>query len=131
MYPVDWRASPRHLFHWYVCMRKRGLEGRGRRRKGGERIRSERKGTNCINAEDCNPDKISGLINFEKRQQLWRVISAFLSYQPIPYNYHKVHQIMVFLKDLKADSGNMYPSLYFIFLFVIFLYVISFISFHF
>jgi hypothetical protein len=52
---------------------------------------------------------MEGLINFEKRQQLYRVITAFLSYQPIPYNYHKVHQIMVFLQDLKVDSGSLYP----------------------
>lgn len=56
--------------------------------------------------EDCNPDEMQGLINFEKRQQLWRVISAYLSYQPIPYNYHKVHQIMVFLQDLKVEHGS-------------------------
>lgn len=56
--------------------------------------------------EDCSSDKIDGLINWEKRQQLWRVISAFLSYQPIPYNYHKVHQIMIFLRDLKVDTED-------------------------
>jgi len=61
--------------------------------------------------EDCSPQKISGLINFEKRQRLRKFIDAFLSYQPIPYHYHKVYQIMVFLQEPKVDDVNLSGTL--------------------
>eukprot|EP01111_Echinosteliopsis_oligospora_P010061 TRINITY_DN3066_c0_g1_i2.p1 TRINITY_DN3066_c0_g1~~TRINITY_DN3066_c0_g1_i2.p1 ORF type:complete len:592 (+),score=144.09 TRINITY_DN3066_c0_g1_i2:1781-3556(+) len=56
--------------------------------------------------EDCNPDKINGLINFEKRQRLWKAINSFTIYQPIPYIFYRVHQVVVFLKDLKIGTED-------------------------
>ena len=43
--------------------------------------------------EEQHPDHISGLINFQKRQLLFRAINQIQGYQQIPYNLQPVHQI--------------------------------------
>ncbi|KYQ96804.1 Ras guanine nucleotide exchange factor [Tieghemostelium lacteum] len=54
--------------------------------------------------DEGSPDKIDNMINLNKRRTLWRVISNTIRYQPIPYNFLKVHQISLFLTELKLDA---------------------------
>jgi len=59
--------------------------------------------------EEQNPDRINGLINFEKRQLLFRSITAIQGYQQRPYNLQPVHQIESFLtKFPKKDEIGLY-----------------------
>eukprot|EP01132_Coremiostelium_polycephalum_P000691 gene691-852_t len=59
--------------------------------------------------DEGSPDKIDHLINLNKRRTIWRVISNTMKYQPIPYNFLKVHQIQVFLTELKVDVEQTKP----------------------
>eukprot|EP01114_Cavostelium_apophysatum_P000982 TRINITY_DN10849_c0_g1_i1.p1 TRINITY_DN10849_c0_g1~~TRINITY_DN10849_c0_g1_i1.p1 ORF type:complete len:988 (-),score=251.34 TRINITY_DN10849_c0_g1_i1:62-3025(-) len=47
--------------------------------------------------EDQNPDFINGLINFQKRQLLYRANESLQGYQQRPYNLQPVHQIETIL----------------------------------
>jgi len=60
--------------------------------------------SDILTTEDQNPDIISGLINFHKRQLLYRSITAVQGYQQIPYNLQPVHQIAVFLYNFVEKS---------------------------
>jgi hypothetical protein len=42
-------------------------------------------------------DYLNGLVNFQKRQFLYRAITQIQGYQVIPYNLQPVHQIALFL----------------------------------
>jgi len=58
--------------------------------------------------EEQYPDKIGNLVNFQKRQHLFRSITALQNYQQRPYNLQPVHQIEVFLNDFpRKDDKEM------------------------
>ena len=44
------------------------------------------------------PDKVDGMINFEKRVMLYRVIIEGIRYQCIRYRFLAIHQISVFVR---------------------------------
>ncbi|KAK5577928.1 hypothetical protein RB653_002876 [Dictyostelium firmibasis] len=54
--------------------------------------------------DESNPDRINNLLNLNKRRIIWKVIVNTMRYQPIPYYFLKVHQISLFLTELKTES---------------------------
>jgi len=59
--------------------------------------------------EDGNPDMLGGLVNFDKRYLLARVISEIQLYQHPPYSLRSVHEIQSYLQFLHAISpDNLY-----------------------
>jgi len=49
--------------------------------------------------EDTHPDHINNLVNFQKRQLLYRAITGIQGYQQRPFNLQPVHQIATFLSN--------------------------------
>ena len=49
-------------------------------------------------------DYVNGLINFQKRQFLYRAIAQIQSYQSIPYNLQPVQQIALFLNQFATKD---------------------------
>jgi len=59
--------------------------------------------------DEGSPDKVNQMINLNKRRTIWKVISNTMRYQPISYNFLKVHQISLFLTELKVDVEQTQP----------------------
>ncbi|EGC29698.1 Ras guanine nucleotide exchange factor [Dictyostelium purpureum] len=59
--------------------------------------------------DESNPDRINNLINLNKRRIIWKVITNTMRYQPMAYNFLKVHQISLFLTELKIDVEQTQP----------------------
>jgi len=54
--------------------------------------------------EEQNPDNIQGLINFDKRSLVAKVIKEIQTYQQSPYNLQPVHQIAAFLNKFETRT---------------------------
>lgn len=55
---------------------------------------------------DENPDKIQGMINFNKRVMVYRIINGILSRQTTPFNFQPVQQIVRILRKVPLKSEN-------------------------
>ena len=55
---------------------------------------------------DENPDKIMGMINFNKRVMVYRIINGILSRQTTPYNFQPVQQIVRILRRVPLKPEN-------------------------
>lgn len=62
--------------------------------------------------EESNADTVNGLINFQKRQLLFRAITSIQNYQQRPYNLQPVHQIesLLALSERKGEAELMEMS---------------------
>ena len=49
---------------------------------------------------DGNPDRVDGLINFQKRELEYRIIADVKAYQQTKYNFTKLEPIYTFLSQL-------------------------------
>ena len=59
--------------------------------------------------EDGNPDTIDGLINFSKRQLLYKVIEEMQQYQLKPYDIKQDLSIAPFVQTIfKYDENHLY-----------------------
>ncbi|GAM21618.1 hypothetical protein SAMD00019534_047930 [Acytostelium subglobosum LB1] len=61
--------------------------------------------------DEGSADKIDHMINLNKRRIMYRVITNTMKYQTVTYNFLKVHQIALFLTDLKIDNFEPVKSL--------------------
>ncbi len=52
--------------------------------------------------EDGNPDKVDNLINFGKRELVYRVIEEVHQYQLTAYNFERQEPIYTFLRELPS-----------------------------
>jgi hypothetical protein len=51
-------------------------------------------------------DFVNGLINFQKRQFLYKAINQIQGYQSIPYNLQPVHQVALFLSQFVTKEAD-------------------------
>ena len=56
--------------------------------------------------EDGNPSMVKGLINFEQKRQLYRVIAQVQSMQEIPYQFFRVMPLYHLLRRLPSASDK-------------------------
>lgn len=62
-----------------------------------------------LTIEEQHPDTVNGLINFQKRQHLFRAITTLQGYQQRPFNLQPVHQIATFLNNFpRKDEKELY-----------------------
>lgn len=55
---------------------------------------------------DENPDKINGMINFNKRVMVYKIISGITSRQKVPFNFQPVQQIVRILRNVPIKPEN-------------------------
>jgi hypothetical protein len=65
--------------------------------------------TDLTFADDGNPDKLTNLINFNKRRQIYCIVRTALQHQKYPYLFSRSEPIIAFVQDMQVlDERKLY-----------------------